>query len=164
MSKNLSKHNIEDIVTKNNKCYFILNTLGLLMFFLVVPLVELGVGAVYLHTTICTVHGINGTKVLVAEGVFSILYLMCFLTHVFIKPFSSQKSLFQNLANSHFVFKIITFVHCSLLLLFMILEFTFLNGCSDLTQRVGAGLWLAALNTLFAMLYVIYKLLGKLLC
>ena len=172
MSNNLVKGgNFNDLESGNKQSKYtssitryVINLLLLLMFLLIVPLIEIAVGGVYLNTTTCTVHSINGTKILLASGVFGILYLISYIVHAIMRPFSLKKTLLTNLAESYVIFKIITFIHCSLLLIFMILEFTFLNGCTDLIERVAAGLWLSALTTLFAILYVIYRVLAKIFC
>jgi len=142
----------------------IFNAILLLMFLFIIPFVELGIGYTYLNTTICKYYKINGPGVLISSGVFGIVYLICVVVFAFMTPFNINKSLYKNLSSSHFVFKIITLVHSCLLVLFMILEFVFLSNCTDLTERVAAGLWLSVLTTILAIVYVFVQLFSCILC
>ena len=179
MSKNLAKklgkngfvdleantNNNQNInVSKNNIYKNIFNSTLLLMFLFIIPLVELSIGYTYLHTTICKYYEINGTGVLISNGVFGIIYLICFIVCAFIRPFNFNESLHKNLSNSHYVFKIITLIHSCLLILFMILELVFLSNCTDLIERVAAGLWLSVLTTIFAIVYILVQLFSCILC
>ena len=176
MSKNLGKKGFVDLEAnnksentnvfsfKNNICKNTFNLILLLMFLFITPFVELGVGYTYLQSTVCKYYEINGTGVLISNGVFGIVYLICFIVCAFMRPFNFDQSLYKNLSNSHYIFKIITLVHSCLLILFMILEIVFLSKCTDLTERVAAGLWLSVLTTVFAIIYVLVQMFSCILC
>lgn len=156
--------NNDNISPTNNICKNIFNFILLLMFLFIIPLVKLGVGYTYLHTTICKYYEINGTGVLISNGVFGIIYLLCFIICVFMRPFDFNKSLYKNLSKSHYIFKIITLIYSCLLILHMILELVFLSKCTDLIERVAAGLWLSVLTTIMAIVYVLVQLFSCILC
>ena len=46
----------------------------------------------------------------------------------------------------------------------MILELVFLSNCTDLIERVAAGLWLSVLTTIFAIVYILVQLFSCILC
>jgi len=46
----------------------------------------------------------------------------------------------------------------------MVLEFVFLTQCTDLVQNVYGMLVVSGLNTLFALLYILYTILRAVLC
>lgn len=174
MSKNLANKGFIDLeannkrentnISTNNMCKNIYNFILLFMFLFITPFVELGVGYTYLQSTICKYYEINGTGVLISNGVFGILYLICFIVCAFMRPFNFNQSLYKNLSNSHYIFKIITLIHSCLLILFMILEIIFLSKCTDLTERVAAGLWLSVLTTVSAIIYVLVQMFSCILC
>jgi hypothetical protein len=159
-----AKTNENTTRTKNNVFKNIFNSSLILVLIIITPFIELGVGYTYFQTTLCKYYEINGTSVLISNGVFGIIYLICFIVCAFVRPFNFNESLCKNLSKSHFIFKIITMIHSTLLILFMILEVIFLSNCTDLTLRVAAGLWLAVLTTVLAIVYVLVQLFSCVLC
>ena len=160
----LEANNNENTILTNNICKNIFNFILLLMFLFIIPFVKLGVGYTYLQTTICKYYEINGTGVLISNGVFGVIYLLCFIVCAFMRPFNFNKSLYTNLLKSHYIFKIITLIYSCLLILHMILELIFLSKCTDLIERVAAGLWLSVLTTIIAIVYILVQLFSCILC
>lgn len=159
-----ANNNNNETIPKNSILHNVFNIILLLMFLLIIPFVNLGVGYTYVHSTICEYYKINGAGVLIANGVFGIVYLLCFIVFGFMRPFDINKSMCKNLLKSHLLFKILTLIHAVLQILFMILELVFLTECTDLTERVAAALWLSVLTTIFAIMYVLVQLFSCILC
>jgi hypothetical protein len=124
----------------------------------------LAIGFNYLNTSICEYYKINAPSVLFSNGIFGILYLLCFIIFAFTYPFDLQNSMYKNLSKTHYIFKIITIVYSVILILFMILEIVILDKCTNLHQHIKAGLWIGVLHTCSGIIYVIIQMFSCILC
>jgi len=134
------------------------------VFLFLIPLLELAVGGKYLNTTTCTSHGINGTQTLFVKGFFGILYLLSFMIYWCKKPVDFRQTFWKVIKSFHIIFLVITLAHATTHFILMVLEFVIVNQCTDLVKNVYGMLVVSALNTLFALLYVIYTVLRAILC
>lgn len=144
--------------------YWFSLTVVLGTFLFLVPLLELAVGAKYIDTTTCVSHGINGTQALFSKGFFGILYLVLFLIHWCKRSVDLSQSFWKVIKSFHFLFMGVTVLYAGVHFILMVLEFVFLHSCTDYVQNVSGMLWVSALNSLFALLYLIYATLKPILC
>ena len=138
-------------------------TLG--WFLILIPLLEVAVGGKYINSTSCVSHGVNGTQVLFVKGFFGLIYLILFVIH-WCKRSSVdfKQSFWKNIKSFHIVFLIITLLYAALHFILMVLEFVFLNQCTDYIQNVSGMLWVSALTTVFMITYIIFTILRPILC
>ena len=135
----------------------LINVLLLLLYFVIIPLVDLIVGVKYYDTTTCTYKGITGISVLIAQGILSLCFLMCMSIQHCLKNFSLNKTLLKNLRETRFAFKIITILYTILQLLFMIFDFVIVDGCTNHIIQIEGTLIFTSIMTIFAAVYILYK-------
>jgi hypothetical protein len=154
----------EKIIPHKSYVYWLSLIVVLGIFLFLIPLLELAVGAKYIDTTSCVSHGINGTQALFSKGFFGIIYLLLFLIHWCKRPVDFTQSFWKLIKSFHFVFIGITVLYAGIHFILMVLEFVFLRSCTDYVRNVSGMLWVSALNSLFALFYVIYATLKLILC
>lgn len=133
-------------------------------FLVFIPLIETALGIKYMNTSSCLSHGIHGIQVLFVKGLFGLIYMILFVVENAKNTVDLEKTFWKNIKKFSFWFLIVTILYAAIHVLLMILEFIFLNKCSDYVSNVSAILWISALNTIFAILYIVYTVLRAILC
>ncbi len=161
------ENNTEISIKRSAKQIFkFLTIIGIsVIFFIIVPIIELCVGNMYNGLYLCTIRNINGTQVLLAKGSFGIIYVFCSIVNFLYRPnFDISKSFLNNMKRFHPVHIVVTIIYATLHVILMCLEFAFLDGCKNMIHQVVNTIWISAFTTMSAILYTIYKILSVCLC